>query len=88
MARELGQRQEVDKEPLEQELKHVDKELADLKRKKKKYFVLYENDELKADDLTIPVRELSETEQRFLCGKQNSRASCILVMQPRYRLRY
>lgn len=65
VARELGQRQEVDKEPLEQELKHVDKELADLKRKMGKYLILYENDGLEAEELRKRVRELSEIEQRL-----------------------
>ncbi|GAA4724180.1 recombinase family protein [Brevibacillus fulvus] len=69
VAKELGQRQEVDKEPLEQELKHVDKKLADLKRKISKYFVLYENDQLEAEELRKRVRELSEMEQRLSIRK-------------------
>lgn len=69
VARELGQRQEVDKEPLEQELKHLDKELADIKRKMGKHMELYENDMLEVEILKERLHELRELEQRLQVRK-------------------
>lgn len=69
VAKELGQRQEVDKDPLEQELKHLDKELADIKRKMGKYMGLYENDMLEVEILKERLEELKEQEQRLKLRK-------------------
>lgn len=69
VARELGQRQEVDKEPLEQELKHLDKQLAEFKRKMNKYMGLYENDMLEVEILKARLQELREQEQRLSARK-------------------
>ncbi|MED1743199.1 recombinase family protein [Brevibacillus borstelensis] len=69
VVKELGQRQEVDKEPLEQELKHLDKELADTKRKMGKYMELYENDMLEVEILKVRLQELREQEQRLSVRK-------------------
>ncbi|MFI8712161.1 hypothetical protein [Brevibacillus brevis] len=69
VARELGQRQEVDKEPLEQEMKHLEKELADIKRKIGKHMALYENDMLEVEILKARLQELKEIEERLLVRK-------------------
>ncbi|MFC6548807.1 hypothetical protein ACFQBN_19260 [Cohnella cellulosilytica] len=55
----------VDKKPLEQELQRLEKELADIDRKKGKYYRLYEEDILEPKELKAKINELSEIGQRL-----------------------
>lgn len=52
----------VNKEPLEIELKHVNNELAEIKRRKGKYFRLYEDDIMDTQLLKSRLAEIAETE--------------------------
>lgn len=54
-----------DKEPLEQKLQRLEKELADVDRKKEKYFKLFESDTLAPDELKSKISELTETRLRL-----------------------
>ncbi|MEK4360719.1 recombinase zinc beta ribbon domain-containing protein [Paenibacillus sp. FSL M7-1455] len=55
----------VDKKPLEQELQRIEKEIADIERKKEKYYRLYEEDMLEPKELKAKINELSEIGQRL-----------------------
>jgi len=59
----------VDKEPLEQVLKYLNKELTDIKRKMGKHMALYENDMLEVEILKERLEELKEQEQRLKVRK-------------------
>lgn len=53
-----------------------------------KHMMLYENDMLEVEILKESLQELRELEQRLKVQKAELRASCMLVMPLRYRLRY
>lgn len=55
----------VDTKPLEQELQRLEKELADLDRKKDKYYKLYEEDVLEPKELKAKINELLERSQQL-----------------------
>lgn len=55
----------VDKKPLEQELQRLEKELADIDRKKGKYYKLYEEDMLEPKELKTKINELAENGLRL-----------------------
>lgn len=62
-------RQKVDKEALNDEMKQIDKEISDLSRKKSKYFKLYEEDMLEVHLLKERMDELAEQEVGLLKRK-------------------
>lgn len=55
----------IDKNPLEQELHRLVKELADIDRRRNKYYRLYEEDVLEPKELKTKINELSEIRQRL-----------------------
>jgi len=61
----MNSKRTVDTKPLEQELQRLEKELADIDRKKGKYYRLYEEDVLEPKELKTKINALTETRHRL-----------------------
>lgn len=61
----INHKRNVDTKPMEQELQRIEKEIADIERKKEKYYRLYEEDMLEPKELKAKINELAEIGQRL-----------------------
>jgi site-specific DNA recombinase len=61
----MSKKLSIDKTPLKEELRLVDKELADIDRKKEKYFKLFEDDLLKSQSLKEKLTDIDKSKQQL-----------------------